>query len=61
MGNDRTFSKTSCDPEKELLPTLMELGIGFTPFSPLGKVMLPGRVNAATKFEADDFKSTHSV
>ena len=46
------------NPEKELLPTLKELGIGFVPFSPLGKAMLAGRFNALTKFEADDFRST---
>lgn len=43
--------------EKELLPTLEELGIGFVPFSPLGKAMLAGRFNAATKFPDDDFCS----
>lgn len=45
------------NPEKELLPTLKELGIGFVPFSPLGKAMLAGRFNAATKFPAEDFRS----
>lgn len=45
------------NPEKELLPTLEELGIGFVPFSPLGKAMLAGRFNAATKFPDDDFRS----
>ncbi len=44
-------------PEKELLPTLEELGIGFVPFSPLGKAMLAGRFNASTKFTDDDFRS----
>ena len=38
-------------PEAELLPTLEELGIGFVPFSPLGKAMLTGRFNKDTKFE----------
>ena len=46
------------NPEKELLPTLKELGIGFVPFSPLGKAMLAGRFNAHTKFESNDFRST---
>ena len=46
------------NPEKELLPTLKELGIGFVPFSPLGKAMLAGRFNANTKFETNDFRST---
>lgn len=45
------------NPEKELLPTLEELGIGFVPFSPLGKAMLAGRFNAAAKFPDDDFRS----
>lgn len=44
-------------PEKELLPTLEELGIGFVPFSPLGKGMLEGRVTKAARFAADDFRS----
>ncbi|MDE5877999.1 MAG: aldo/keto reductase [Muribaculaceae bacterium] len=45
-------------PEEELLPTLQELGIGFVPFSPLGKAMLAGRFNAQTKFAENDFRST---
>lgn len=44
-------------PEDELLPTLEELGIGFVPFSPLGKAMLTGRFNKDTKFDATDFRS----
>lgn len=44
-------------PEEELLPTLEELGIGFVPFSPLGKAMLAGRFNTSTKFADDDFRS----
>lgn len=44
-------------PEEELLPTLEELGIGFVPFSPLGKAMLAGRFNASTTFPANDFRS----
>ena len=44
-------------PEEELLPTLEELGIGFVPFSPLGKAMLTGRFNRDTKFDKSDFRS----
>lgn len=44
-------------PEQELLPALEELGIGFVPFSPLGKGYLTGRFNADTKFEGNDFRS----
>src|SRR3954469_2230216 len=46
------------DPEKEVLPTLEELGIGFVPFSPLGKGFLTGKIDANTKFDATDFRST---
>ena len=45
-------------PEAELLPTLEELGIGFVPFSPLGKAMLTGRFNKDTKFDKTDFRSS---
>lgn len=45
-------------PEQELLPTLEELGIGFVPFSPLGKAMLTGRFNRRTTFDKTDFRST---
>jgi aryl-alcohol dehydrogenase-like predicted oxidoreductase len=44
-------------PEKELLPTLEELGIGFVPFSPLGKGFLTGKINESTTFEASDFRN----
>jgi aryl-alcohol dehydrogenase-like predicted oxidoreductase len=43
--------------EEELLPSLEELGIGFVPFSPLGKGYLTGRFNANSTFEGDDFRS----
>ena len=43
--------------EKELLLTLEELGIGFVPFSPLGKAVLTGRFNKDTKFDKTDFRS----
>jgi aryl-alcohol dehydrogenase-like predicted oxidoreductase len=46
------------EPEKEVLPTLEELGIGFVPFSPLGKGFLTGKIDATTKFDATDFRST---
>jgi pyridoxine 4-dehydrogenase len=44
-------------PEEELLPMLEELGIGFVPFSPLGKGFLTGSITKDTKFGADDFRS----
>src|SRR4051812_47793782 len=45
-------------PEQEILPTLEELGIGFVPFSPLGKGFLTGKIMAETKFDSTDFRST---
>ena len=45
-------------PEKEILPTLEELGIGFVPFSPLGKGFLTGTITADTKFDSTDFRNT---
>jgi aryl-alcohol dehydrogenase-like predicted oxidoreductase len=45
------------EPEAELLPTLAELGIGLVPFSPLGKGFLTGAINAATTFDAKDFRN----
>lgn len=45
------------EPEKELLPTLEELGIGFVPFSPLGKGFLTGTIGANASFGSDDFRS----
>ena len=45
------------EPEKELLPTLEELGIGFVPFSPLGKGFLTGNIGKDTQFGKDDFRS----
>ena len=44
-------------PEEEILPTLEELGIGFVPYSPLGKGILTGAFNADTRFDANDFRS----
>jgi aryl-alcohol dehydrogenase-like predicted oxidoreductase len=45
------------EPEAEILPTLEELGIGFVPFSPLGKGFLTGAINENTKFSSDDFRN----
>ncbi|MGH9434831.1 MAG: aldo/keto reductase [Terriglobia bacterium] len=45
-------------PEQEILPLLEELGIGFVPFSPLGKGFLTGAITADTKFDSTDFRST---
>ncbi|HET6769427.1 MAG TPA: aldo/keto reductase [Chitinophagaceae bacterium] len=44
-------------PEEELLPTLEELGIGFVPFSPLGKGFLAGKIDENTKFDSSDFRN----
>jgi aryl-alcohol dehydrogenase-like predicted oxidoreductase len=46
------------EPEKEILPTLEELGIGFVPFSPLGKGFLTGAINENTTFDSTDFRNT---
>lgn len=45
------------EPEKEILPLLQELGIGFVPFSPLGKGFLTGAINASTTFDSTDFRN----
>ena len=45
------------EPEAEIIPTLQELGIGFVPFSPLGKGFLTGKINEDTKFEENDFRN----
>ncbi len=45
------------EPENEILPTLEELGIGFVPFSPLGKGFLTGAINETTKFDSTDFRN----
>ncbi|WP_027554573.1 aldo/keto reductase [Bradyrhizobium sp. Cp5.3] len=45
------------EPEQEILPTLEELGIGFVPFSPLGKGFLTGAINETTTFETSDFRN----
>jgi aryl-alcohol dehydrogenase-like predicted oxidoreductase len=46
------------EPEEAILPTLEELGIGFVPFSPLGKGFLTGKIDEATTFESSDFRNT---
>src|SRR5438876_3816620 len=46
------------EPEEEVLPTLEELGIGFVPFSPLGKGFLTGTIDETTEFEGGDFRNT---
>jgi aryl-alcohol dehydrogenase-like predicted oxidoreductase len=46
------------EPEAEILPVLEELGIGFVPFSPLGRGFLTGAINQDTKFDASDFRSS---
>ena len=46
------------EPEEEIIPTLEELGIGFVPFSPLGKGFLTGAINENTTFAANDFRNT---
>ena len=45
------------EPEAEVMPTLEELGIGFVPFSPLGKGFLTGAINENTKFDSTDFRN----
>ena len=46
------------EPEEAILPTLEELGIGFVPFSPLGKGFLTGKIDESTTFEGSDFRNT---
>ena len=46
------------EPEKEIIPLLEELGIGFVPFSPLGKGFLTGAIDETTKFKDNDFRNT---
>src|SRR6201995_5589820 len=46
------------EPENEILPVLEELGIGFVPFSPLGKGFLTGKIDDNTVFDASDFRNT---
>jgi aryl-alcohol dehydrogenase-like predicted oxidoreductase len=46
------------EPEDTVMPTLEELGIGFVPFSPLGKGFLTGKIDSETKFDSTDFRNT---
>jgi aryl-alcohol dehydrogenase-like predicted oxidoreductase len=52
------YSLWTRTPEKEIIPTLEELGIGFVPFSPLGKGFLTGKIDEHTSFESVDIRST---
>jgi aryl-alcohol dehydrogenase-like predicted oxidoreductase len=52
------YSLWTRKPEEEILPTLEELGIGFVPFSPLGKGFLTGKITESTTFDAKDFRNT---
>ena len=52
------YSLWTRDPEPEVLPTLRELGIGFVPFSPLGRGFLTGALRDTTTLDADDFRKT---
>jgi aryl-alcohol dehydrogenase-like predicted oxidoreductase len=52
------YSLWTREPEMQILPTLEELGIGFVPFSPLGKGFLTGKIDVNTTFESSDFRQT---
>jgi aryl-alcohol dehydrogenase-like predicted oxidoreductase len=52
------YSLWTRTPEKEVIPTLEELGIGFVTYSPLGKGFLTGKIDANAKFDSSDFRST---
>jgi len=52
------YSLWTRTPEKEVIPTLEELGIGFVPYSPLGKGFLTGKIDENAKFASSDFRST---
>jgi aryl-alcohol dehydrogenase-like predicted oxidoreductase len=52
------YSLWTRTPEKDVIPTLEELGIGFVPFSPLGKGFLTGKIDENAKFGSSDFRST---
>ena len=52
------YSMFTREPEQEILPTLEELGIGFVPFSPLGRGFLTGTIDASTTFESGDIRNT---
>jgi aryl-alcohol dehydrogenase-like predicted oxidoreductase len=52
------YSLWTRNPEPEIIPLLEELGIGFVPFSPLGRGFLTGKMDANTKFDSTDFRAT---
>jgi aryl-alcohol dehydrogenase-like predicted oxidoreductase len=52
------YSLWTRTPEKEVIPTLEELGIGLVPYSPLGKGFLTGKIDESTTFDSTDFRST---
>jgi aryl-alcohol dehydrogenase-like predicted oxidoreductase len=52
------YSLWTRTPEKEVIPTLEELGIGFVPYSPLGRGFLTGKINENTTFDSSDFRSS---
>lgn len=52
------YSLWTREPEREILPTLEELGIGLVPFSPLGKGFLTGKIDVGTQFAANDFRGS---
>src|SRR5712691_5532829 len=52
------YSLWTRTPEEKVIPTLEELGIGFVPYSPLGKGFLTGKINENTKFDNTDFRNT---
>ncbi|QYO64013.1 aldo/keto reductase [Leptolyngbya sp. 7M] len=52
------YSLWSRDPEDEILPTLRQLGIGFVPYSPMGRGFLSGKITSPDDFAADDFRRT---
>ena len=52
------YSLWTRTPEKEVIPTVEELGIGFVPYSPLGKGFLTGKIDENAKFDTSDFRST---
>ena len=53
------YSLWTRDPEKEILPALEKLGIGFVPFSPLGRGFLTGAIQSDTAFDSGDFRATN--
>jgi aryl-alcohol dehydrogenase-like predicted oxidoreductase len=52
------YSLWTREPEAEILPTIEELGIGFVPFSPLGRGFLTGKMDANTQFDSSDFRNS---